>query len=467
MKALRVVLRLGLLSGLGIALAGSPARAQSTSSKETQSPAPGLRKLAGDDAKRANDLDKAIGAALKADRWDDAISRAEELHALRARVQGPKHFETVSEEWREKTLRRLAPMPHEDRVAYVSAGSLSAQGGVLYAQGKYAQAQRLLEKALEIRRRLLTDDHPDTAIIYNNVARIIGAQGKYAQAQPLFEKALEIRRRLLTDEHPTTARGYDNLAGNLSAQGKYLEARDQWLRGVKSLDSARLAAAFTGLERAGTRQFTRAALAAVLARLGQPAEAWQRLEEDLGRGLLDELAARDQRLKPGERASLRELIAELERLDKLVESTPKNLDQAERARRFEDLKRQRALASIALGEFQTKLVADYGPLAGQVATLNEIQAALPADTALVAWVDIKPTGPLAGLQRHCAPQEGRPQGRCRWRQADCRRGVARRPVAPARTGAGKAGRGDRRPAGAGGDRRESSDRQIARGSAVR
>ena len=186
------------------------------------------------------------------------------------------------------------------------------------------------------------------------------------------------------------------MAGNLNAQGKYLEAHDQWLRAVKSLDAARLAVAFTGLERAGTRRIARAALAAVLARLGQPAEAWQALEEDLGRGLLDELAARqDQRLAPGERARLRELIAELERLDKLVETTPKNLDQAERARRFEDLKRQRELASIALGEFQTKLVADYGPLAGQVATLNEIQAALPADAALVAWVDIPPAGPNA------------------------------------------------------------------------
>ena len=30
-------------------------------------------------------------------------------------------------------------------------------------------------------------------------------------------------------------------------------------------------------------------LAAVLARLGNPGEAWQCLEEDLGRGLLDEL----------------------------------------------------------------------------------------------------------------------------------------------------------------------------------
>ena len=56
------------------------------------------------------------------------------------------------------------------------------------------------------------------------------------------------------------------------------------------------------------------------------------------------------------------------------------------------MKRQRELASIALGEFQTKLVQDHGPLAGQVATLNESQAALPADAALVAWVDIASAG---------------------------------------------------------------------------
>ena len=39
---------------------------------------------------------------------------------------------------------------------------------------------RCYEKALEIRRRLLTDDHPDTAQSYNNVAANLNAQGKYA-----------------------------------------------------------------------------------------------------------------------------------------------------------------------------------------------------------------------------------------------------------------------------------------------
>src|SRR5262249_9870431 len=37
----------------------------------------------------------------------------------------------------------------------------------------------------------------------------------------------------------------------------------------------------------------------------------------------------------------------------------------------------------------------YGALAGPVAGLKEIQAVLPADVALVAWVDIPPVGPNA------------------------------------------------------------------------
>jgi CHAT domain-containing protein/tetratricopeptide (TPR) repeat protein len=287
--------------------------------------------------------------------------------------------------------RRLLTDDHPE-----TAGSYLNLAASLHAQGKYAAAQPLYEKALEICRRLLTDDHPHTAASYNNLAYNLSAQGKHAAAQPLLEKALEINRRLLTDDHPDTATSYNNVAYNLDAQGKYREARDRWLAAVKSQDAARLQIAFTGLERAGAVRSARPALAAVLARLGQPAQAWQFLEEDLGRGLLDELAARqDRRLAPGDRARLRELTAALERLDKLVETTPKDLDQAQRAQRFADLKRQRELASIALGEFQTKLVQDHGPLAGRVASLQEIQAALPADAALLAWVDIPPAGPNA------------------------------------------------------------------------
>ncbi len=159
-----------MLIGLGIGFWVLSTSAQTTSPKEAPPQPQGFRKLTGDDAKRAEELDKAIEAALKADRWDEAIAKAEELLALRTRVQGPKHFETVTAEWRLKALRRVAPMPKEDRVAYQSAKTMNAASGNPRRPGEVRPGPAALEKALEIRRRLLTDDHPDTAESYNNLA---------------------------------------------------------------------------------------------------------------------------------------------------------------------------------------------------------------------------------------------------------------------------------------------------------
>jgi tetratricopeptide (TPR) repeat protein len=261
---------------------------------------------------------------------------------------------------------------------------------------RFAEAEPLLENALEIQRRTLSDDHADTATSFFNLAINSTHLGKYTAAQPLFEKALAIRLRCLGNDHPNTADSYYYLAMNLYGQGKYSEARERLLAAVMSQDAARLRVAFTGLGRAGATRSIRPALAAMLARLGQPADAWQSLEADLGRGLLDELAARqDRRLSPGDRARLRELTTQLESLDRFAESAPQGLDQAARATRFEELKRERDLVSIAQGEFQAKLVQQYGPLAGESAGLPAVQAALPADAALIAWVDIGPVGPNA------------------------------------------------------------------------
>jgi tetratricopeptide (TPR) repeat protein len=308
--------------------------------------------------------------------------------AINLRAQG-KYGEAqpLYEKALEIDRRLLTELHPETARAY---GDIAVNLG---SQGKYTEAQPLYEKALAIKRRLLTDEHSDTAVSYNSLAVNLFAQGKYAEAQPLFEKSLNLMRLRLTDDHPFTAIAHANLGSNLNALGKYGEARDQWRRAVESVDASRLRVSFTGIERAACVVSVRPALAAVLARLGQPADAWQALEEDFGRGLLDEIAVRaDRGLAPAERSRLRELTGELEKLDKSVESTPKELDKAQRAERFDELKRQRDLASIALGEFQTKLVAKYGARAGKVASLNEIQMALAADAALVAWVDVPPMG---------------------------------------------------------------------------
>src|SRR5262245_34973273 len=121
---------------------------------------------------------------------------------------------------------------------------------------------------------------------------------------------------------------------------------------MKSLDAALPRIAFTGLERAGgANEAVRPALAAVLARLGNEADAWQALEQNLGRGLLDELTARvDKRRAPEESRELRDRVAELERFDRLFEAPVKKLDQAERKKQLEDFREKRDKAQIALGE---------------------------------------------------------------------------------------------------------------------
>ena len=116
-----------LLAASAIGTTIVPATGQTTAGTDTRSSAPQLRKLTGDDAKRAEELDKAIEAAVKADRFGEAISSAEELVALRTQAQGPGHFDTTNAEWRLKTLRQASLMPYDDRFTLRSASALIEQ----------------------------------------------------------------------------------------------------------------------------------------------------------------------------------------------------------------------------------------------------------------------------------------------------------------------------------------------------
>jgi tetratricopeptide (TPR) repeat protein len=279
----------------------------------------------------------------------------------------------------------------------LTAASYHNLAANLDVQGRYAQAQPLHEKALAIRRKALGEDHPDTAISCNKLAASLNAQGRYAQAQPLLEKALAISRKVLGEDHPDTAISYNNVAGILTAQGRYGEAEAFFLRGADAFLTSRLRVATSGLDRAGktTAQSPLFRLAAVLARNGKPTDAWTRFEQALGRGTWDDLSARLRRT-PQEQARQAELAARLDRLDKLIERTldPKG-PQAEQKRRREELLTQRLQAQQELTAFAHQLEKRYGPAAGQVFDRDKIQAQLPADAALVGWVDLRSAGPKA------------------------------------------------------------------------
>jgi tetratricopeptide (TPR) repeat protein len=277
-----------------------------------------------------------------------------------------------------------------------TADSYNNVAANLTAQGHPEEAEAGFKKALAIRRKVLGEDHPDTALSYYSVAGNLNAQGRYREAEEQGKKALAIRRKVLGEDHPDTAMSYHSVAFNLHAQGRYQEAEEVCCRGAGSFLASRLQIAASGLGRmARTSEHSPLLpLAALLARNGKPAAAWQRLEQGLGRGAGDDLAARLRRPSK-ELARQTELLSRLERLDQLLaqqlavrEPTP-----AQKKERDALLDRRLA-AQEELTRFAHYLEDTYGPAEGKVFDRQTIQAALPEDTALVAWIDIA-AGPKA------------------------------------------------------------------------
>jgi tetratricopeptide (TPR) repeat protein len=256
----------------------------------------------------------------------------------------------------------------------------------LHDQGKYAEAVPLYRQGLAIRRKLLGEDHPLTAQSYNNMAANLADQGKYAEAEPLHQKALATRRKLLGEDHPDTAQSYSNVAYNWNAQGRYAEAEPLWVRATHTFEVARWRSSRTGLERASaTVPSPFPYLAACRARLGQPVEAWRALEAALARGLLDDLsAARTQALNAEELKRLDGLNTSLDWLNRQITTllTSKEQNEADKAR-YRELAAQRQKVIAELDSFASDRAARA------VYDLQRIQALLPADTALIAWVDLR------------------------------------------------------------------------------
>jgi len=83
-----------------------------------------------------------------------------------------------------------------------------------------ATAKSLYERALEIRRRTLGAEHEDVAQSLNNLAHLHQANGDFRAAEPLFREALEIHRKALGEQHSTYARTLHNLALVLMSLGR-------------------------------------------------------------------------------------------------------------------------------------------------------------------------------------------------------------------------------------------------------
>jgi tetratricopeptide (TPR) repeat protein len=96
---------------------------------------------------------------------------------------------------------------------------------VIYrSQGKDAEAEALLTRAVDLQRRVLGEQHPYTLLSMSNLGVLYRDHSRYAESEPLLSRALEQRRRVLGETHPDTLRTANDLGSLYLSEAKFAEA---------------------------------------------------------------------------------------------------------------------------------------------------------------------------------------------------------------------------------------------------
>jgi tetratricopeptide (TPR) repeat protein len=114
------------------------------------------------------------------------------------------------------------------------AGSLLAEA--ICSQGRYPEAENVIGPFLKIQRRVLGPDHPDTLHSMYTLAKIQRNRGRFPQAESLLSQILQASGRILGLEDSRTLDCMDRLAEVYYREGKYRQAE---ALGVRVLDLRR------------------------------------------------------------------------------------------------------------------------------------------------------------------------------------------------------------------------------------
>ncbi len=118
------------------------------------------------------------------------------------------------------------------------ATTLNNLAGLYQFQGRYAEAEPLYKRSLEINEKALGPDHPSVATTLNNLAALYESQGRYAEAEPLYKRSIKITEKALGPDDPSVATTLNNLAFLYTSQGRYAEAEPLYKRSIKITEKA-------------------------------------------------------------------------------------------------------------------------------------------------------------------------------------------------------------------------------------
>jgi tetratricopeptide (TPR) repeat protein len=99
--------------------------------------------------------------------------------------------------------------------------------------GRYGEAEKILEPLVEMRRRKFGIHNEGTLRAMNDLAGVIHMRGDYARAVPLREEVVRADRKLMGDQNPHTLTAIHNLASSYSGLGEYQRAAGLFEEAVK------------------------------------------------------------------------------------------------------------------------------------------------------------------------------------------------------------------------------------------
>ena len=300
--------------------------------------------------------------------------------------------------------------------------------------GEVRRGRAPLSQALAIRLKALGEDHPETATSYNNLAYDPQHQGKSprpspsaarpwpsgsrrsgrttpippaatttsrptwmdsgstAEAESSTAKALAIRLKGWGRTIPTPP-SLQRPRGRPGCTGEVHQRRSRTGRPPPPSTSApAVRQSASGVERSfSPLRSPLPALAVALARQNRPREAWARWESDLARGLLDDFSARLLRpLTLDHHRREADLAGQLQRFDERITRLAVKARRTQvEDRQLDALRNDRAYSTAQWVEFQNALDHSIKLTPASPRRLEGVQKALPADAALVGWLDLR------------------------------------------------------------------------------
>jgi hypothetical protein len=91
-------------------------------------------------------------------------------------------------------------------------------------QGRWNEAEKLEVQVMDMRKKLLGAEHPHTLNSMGNLATTYGNQGRWNEAEKLHVQVMDMTKKLLGAEHPDTLMSMTSVASTYGIQGRWNEA---------------------------------------------------------------------------------------------------------------------------------------------------------------------------------------------------------------------------------------------------